>query len=234
MAGLWPSVLTVRTPGRPDRVMRALRPRDRAEWEELRARNHAWLRPWEATAPDHLPQVRFRSLVRRYDSEAQAGRLQPFAIEVEGRLVGQMHLFHITWGSLRSGNAGYWVSRDMAGQGIAPACLAALVDHAFQGLGLHRVQVDVRPENTASLRVVEKLGFREEGLRRRLLHIDGAWRDHRSFALTPEDLDGGSLLGAWNARLRREAAGQVAGQESPLGGRLRSPGPQNPAGSRGV
>lgn len=230
MAGLWPSVLTVRTPGQPDRVMRALRPRDRAEWEELRARNHDWLSPWEATAPDHLGHVRFRSLVRRYDSEAQAGRLQPFAIEVGGRLVGQMHLFHITWGSMRSGSAGYWVSRDAAGQGIAPACLAALVDHAFQGLGLHRVEVDIRPENVASLRVVEKLGFRDEGLRRRLLHIDGAWCDHRSFALTPEDLDGGSLLGSWNARLRREMEAADAGTDPRDAGR----GTQNPAGSRGV
>jgi len=202
MAGLWPSILTIRTPGEPDRVMRALRTRDRAEWEHLRIRNRTWLSPWEATNPDHLGHVKFRHLVRRYDTEAQAGRMQPFVIEVGGRLVGQMHLFNIAWGSLRSGSAGYWVSQDMAGRGIAPACLAALVDHAFYGLGLHRVEVDIRPENTPSLRVVEKLGFREEGVRRRLLHIDGAWRDHRSFALTTEDLAGGSLVVAWNATRR--------------------------------
>ena len=146
--------------------------------------------------------MKFRSLVRFYDGEAQAGRMQPFVIEVGGRLVGQMHLSGITWGSMRSGNAGYWVSRDMAGQGIAPSCLAALVDHSFYGLGLHRVAVDIRPENRASVRVVEKLGFRDEGLRRRLLHIDGQWRDHRSFALTMEDLAGESLVARWNATQR--------------------------------
>lgn len=206
MAGLWPSVLTVRHPGGPDRVLRALRPRDRAEWEELRRQNRDWLAPWEATSPEAPTPMRFRSLVRHYDSEAQAGRLQPFVIEVGGRLVGQMHLFGITWGSLRSADLGYWVSRHVAGQGIAPSCVAAAVDHAIHGLGLHRVEVNIRPENAASLRVVEKLGFREEGLRRGLLYIDGAWRDHRSFALTVEDLAGDSLVSRWNAQVRASTA----------------------------
>ncbi len=199
MAGLWPTVLTVRHPQRPDRVMRALRPRDRAEWEALRAANRRWLEPWEASSPEPVGQLKFRALVRYYDAEAQAGRLQPFVIETGGRLVGQMHLFGITWGSMRSASAGYWVSQDAAGQGIAPSCLAAVVDHAFYGLGLHRVEVNIRPENAASLRVVDKLGFRDEGVKRSLLHIGGEWRDHRSFALTMEDLAGQSLVGRWNA-----------------------------------
>lgn len=206
MAGLWPSVLTVRSPGRSDRVLRALRPRDRAQWEHLRRVNRQWLEPWEATSPEPVGQMRFRSLVRYYDGEAQAGRMQPFVIEVDGRLVGQMHLFGMTWGSMRSGSAGYWVSRHVAGQGIAPACLAALVDHAMYGLGLHRVEVNIRPENAPSLRVVEKLGFRDEGMRRGLLHIGGRWRDHRSFALTVEDLHGQSLVGRWNATRRHPQA----------------------------
>ncbi|WP_052466592.1 GNAT family N-acetyltransferase [Mobilicoccus massiliensis] len=209
MAGLWPTVLTIRHPEQPDRVMRALRPRDRNEWEHLRAVNRSWLEPWEATSPEPLGQLKFRALIRHYDSEAQAGRLQPFVIEVGGRLVGQMHLSGITWGSMRSGSAGYWVSRQAAGQGIAPSCLAALVDHAFYGLGLHRVEVNIRPGNVASLRVVEKLGFRDEGVRERLLHIDGAWRDHRSFALTMEDLEGQSLVARWNAAQRRPQAEQA-------------------------
>jgi ribosomal-protein-alanine N-acetyltransferase len=79
-----------------------------------------------------------------------------------------------------------------------PLALAAACDHAFVGLGLHRVEVNIRPENTASLRVVEKLGFRDEGLRQRYLHIDGAWCDHRSFALTTEDLGGSSVVERWN------------------------------------
>lgn len=200
MTGLWPTQITLRDVGGPTIVLRGLRPRDRQEWESLRARNRGWLAPWEATNPVPQGVARFRALVRHYDREAAAGRLQPFVIEFEGRLVGQMHLFGIGWGAARGGAAGYWVSEDVAGRGITPLALAGLVDHAFYGLGLHRVEVNVRPENVASLRVVEKLGFRDEGLRRAYLHIDGAWRDHRSFALTALDLDGASLLEAWRSR----------------------------------
>lgn len=67
---------------------------------------------------------------------------------------------------------------------------------AVYGLGLHRVEVNIEPENVASLRVVAKLGLRDEGLRLHL-HIDGDWRDHRSFAVTAEDLDGTSMVKRW-------------------------------------
>jgi [ribosomal protein S5]-alanine N-acetyltransferase len=90
------------------------------------------------------------------------------------------------------------VAESFAGQGIVPFALAAACDHAFLVLGLHRVEVNIRPENLASLRVVEKLGFHEEGLRRRYLHIDGQWRDHRSFALTTQDLGRKSMVEVWN------------------------------------
>lgn len=201
MTDLWPSLVRVRRPaGRPDVVLRALRGRDRAEWEGLRAANVDWLRPWEATSPQADGRLRFGQLVRHYDREGRAGRAQPFAIETDGAIVGQMHLTQIVWGSSRSGQAGYWVSRDAAGQGIGPTALAALVDHAFIALGLHRVAAYVQPENLASLKVLGKLGFRDEGMRQRVLYVDGAWRDHRSFALTVEDLAGESLVHRWNSQ----------------------------------
>ncbi len=197
--GLWPVTLTARRVGGEPVILRPLRGRDRHQWEELRAENIEWLRPWEATSPEPVAGgMAFRTLVRHFDREASDGRLQPFVIETQGRLVGQMHLFGIAWGSLRSASAGYWVAESCAGQGIVPSALAAACDHAFLVLGLHRVEVNIRPENTASLRVVEKLGFREEGLRRRYLHIDGQWRDHRSFALTSEDLSSSPLVETWN------------------------------------
>ena len=197
--GLWPVTVTARRAGGAPLILRALRHRDRSEWEALRAKNIEWLRPWEATSPEPVAtRLAFRQLVRHSDREAAAGRLQPFVIETEGRLVGQMHLFGIAWGSMRSASAGYWVAKSVAGQGIMPLALAAACDHALLGLGLNRVEVNIRPENAASLRVVQKLGFRDEGLRLRYLHIDGQWRDHRSFALTSEDLGGSSLVERWN------------------------------------
>jgi len=197
--GLWPVTITARRGDRPPVILRALRNRDRGEWEALRAQNIEWLRRWEATAPEgFVTRIGHRQLVRQFDREADEGRLQPFVIETDGRLVGQMHLFGIAWGSLRCASAGYWVAESVAGQGIMPLALAAACDHAFVGLGLHRVEVNIRPENTASLRVVEKLGFRDEGVRLRYLHIDGDWRDHRSFALTREDLEGSTVVERWN------------------------------------
>ena len=83
---------------------------------------------------------------------------------------------------------GYWIDEKFAGRGIIPTALAMAVDHCFRVVGLHRLEASIRPENHASRRVVEKLGFREEGLRRRQLHIDGAWRDHLCYALTVEEV----------------------------------------------
>jgi ribosomal-protein-alanine N-acetyltransferase len=113
------------------------------------------------------------------------------------RLAGQLTVSSITWGSLRSANIGYWVDEAWAGRGITPAAVALAVDHCFGPGGLHRIEVCIRPENAASLRVVHKLGFRPEGLRRAYLHIDGAWRDHEAFALTAEDVPEG-LVARWH------------------------------------
>jgi [ribosomal protein S5]-alanine N-acetyltransferase len=143
-------------------------------------------------------RVTFRQYVKSLDREARAGRIMPFLIEADGRIAGQMHLFGIVHGSLLSGAAGYWVAEAYAGQGIATRALAMLCDYAFGPLGLHRVEVNVRPENAPSLRVVEHLRFRDEGVRERYLHINGGWRDHRTFALTTDDLHGGRVLDRWS------------------------------------
>jgi ribosomal-protein-alanine N-acetyltransferase len=89
---------------------------------------------------------------------------------------------------------GYWVDRRFAGRGIMPAAVAMATDHAFNELGLHRIEINIRPENLPSRRVVEKLGFREEGMRVRYLHIAGDWRDHLCYALTAEEVPLGLLV----------------------------------------
>jgi len=111
--------------------------------------------------------------------------------------VGQLTVGGISWGSLRSAHIGYWVDQRVAGRGIMPTAVAMATDHCF-ATGLHRIEINIRPENVASRRVVEKLGFRPEGLRPRYLHIDGDWRDHLSFALTVDEVPGG-LVARWNA-----------------------------------
>ena len=168
-------------------VVRALRRGDEAEWLALRAHNRDWLRPWEATAPHGRAQsVSFAAYLR---SERRAHRRKtgmPMVIELDGALVGRVALGRLEWGAESGGSIGYWVSESVAGRGVAPTAVALLTEHAFRQ-GVHRVEIAVRPENAASLRVAQKLGFRDEGMRSRYLHIDGAWRDHRVFALTDDE-----------------------------------------------
>lgn len=190
----WPVVLTGSTPAALPVELGPMRRRDHEEWVQVRERNREWLQEWDATSPEANSQaVTFTRLVRQYHREGRAGRSLPFTIRVAGRLAGQLHLFNITGGSLLSCAAGYWVDQELAGNALAPTALALAGDYAFGTLGLHRIEVNIRPENVNSLAVVTKLGFRDEGERAAYLHINGAWRDHRTFALTVEELGGGTL-----------------------------------------
>lgn len=189
----WPVVLTDGPIG-----MRPLRQRDAQAWRSVRARNVEWLRQWEATSPDPENEAAptYSAMVRRLRAEGREGRTMPFVVTYQDALVGQLTVGGISWGSLRSAYIGYWVDQRVAGRGIIPTAVAMATDHCFS-IGLHRIEINIRPENMASRRVVEKLGFRPEGLRPRYLHIDGDWRDHLSFALTVDEVPGG-LLRRWH------------------------------------
>lgn len=199
MAGrVWP--VAVAGTWRGSRItLRPLRVRaDRREFSELRAANAAWTGPWDSTSPHPRGTLTFAQLVRQQDREAREGRSLPWVIDVDGRIAGQMHLFSIVEGALLSGAAGYWIGREFAGRGITPYALALLIDYSFEQIGLHRVEVNIRPTNANSLRVAAKLGLREEGMRLAYLHINGAWHDHRSFALTVEELGGERMVDRLN------------------------------------
>ncbi|TAK68460.1 MAG: N-acetyltransferase [Actinomycetota bacterium] len=199
----WPVVLGEGRVG-----LRPIRQRDAAAWREVRRRNTDWLRPWEATVPaeDGEPAPTFAMMVRRLRAEARDLRTLPFVVTYDDRLVGQLTVGGITWGSLRSAHIGYWVDREVAGRGVMPTAVALAVDHCFRQLELHRIEINIRPENVASRRVVEKLGLRSEGVRPRYLHIDGAWRDHLVYAVTAEELPMG-LLSRWRSSQASGAPG---------------------------
>jgi [ribosomal protein S5]-alanine N-acetyltransferase len=190
-------------------TLRPLRRGDARRWRALRNANLDWLAPWEATHPGPERSPTFGEMVSAFSREARAGRMLPFAIEWQGALVGQVTVSGITWGSLRSGHIGYWIDRGAAGRGLVPTAVAMVTDYCFLELGLHRLEVNIRPENTASLRVVDKLGFRPEGIRLAFLHIDGAWRDHATFALTAPEVPGG-VLERWRSEQRVRADGDAA------------------------
>lgn len=169
--------------------MRPLARTDARAWHDARRRSAAWLHPWDATVPpggDTRP-VGFPELIKRLRRAAKAGTTMPFAIEVDGRFAGQVTVNNIVRGSAQFASIGYWIDQTYAGRGAMPRAVALVIDHCFTAAGLHRIEVCIRPENSNSLRVVEKLGIDEIGLAPRFLHIDGAWRDHRIFAITAEE-----------------------------------------------
>jgi len=176
-------------------TLRPLAYRDARAWRAVRRRNAAWLMPWDATVPPggNERPASFRTLVSRLNRHARQGQGMPFAIDVDGQFAGQVTVNNIVRGSAQFGSIGYWLDRDVAGRGVMPTAVALVIDHCFRSAGLHRIEVCIRPENSNSLRVMEKLGIREIGYAPRLLHIDGAWRDHRIFAITVEECPEGML-----------------------------------------
>jgi ribosomal-protein-alanine N-acetyltransferase len=174
-------------------TIRPIRIRDARALERELLENRAWLRQWEATNPHAPLSFDTRASIRSLQANARAGHGLPFLIEYEGQLAGQLNVSGISYGSLSSATIGYWVSERFAGKNLTPTAVALATDYCFFQLGLHRMEICIRPENRPSLRVVEKLGFRYEGLRRRYIHINGEWRDHFCFALVVEELDTGVL-----------------------------------------
>lgn len=170
--------------------------------------NRSWLRPWEATSPDGPVSFDMRLGIRRLLQQYRDGVGVPFVMEWDGEVVGQLNVWGIARGSLASATIGYWVSERFAGRNITPIAVALATDICFRELRIHRMEICIRPENKASLRVVQKLGFRYEGLRRRYIHIDGDWRDHYAFALVREDVYEG-VLQRWLAGRAPEDAAAI-------------------------
>jgi len=186
--------------------IRLVRPRDARVLQHELLSNRSWLQPWEATSPDGFVSMDMRIGIRRLLQQYRDGNGVPFVMEYNGEIAGQLNVWGIARGSLATATIGYWVSERFAGLDITPTSVAIATDACFSILRLHRMEICIRPENRASLRVVEKLGFRYEGLRRRYIHIDGDWRDHYAFALVREDVPDGVLNRWLSGQVPRHAA----------------------------
>lgn len=188
---MWPVTLT------GDGItLRPPRLRDRSQWNSVRAENKEWLSPWEATFPQ-VPETSpafenlskrpsFYEMVRMLHQESRAGRSYSFFIWSHGNLIGQITLGGVMYGALRGAHIGYWIDRNFANRGFTTQAVQLVTAFGFSELGLHRIEINVRPENTASCRVALKAGYLEEGQRKAFLHIDGAWRDHICFVKNNE------------------------------------------------
>lgn len=171
--------------------------RDGKTWSELRIRNQNALLPWEPTGigawrERHQPTA-WPPLFAILKSEAKRGTILPFVIELDGEYVGQLTVGNIQRGAVRSAWIGYWIDEGHFGSGIATAAVALGVDHCFGPVGLHRLEATVQPANVASQKVLEKVGFRREGLLERYMDVNRRWRDHLLFGLTTEEVMGSAV-----------------------------------------
>ena len=163
---------------------------DYGAWAELRAESRAFLTPWEPTWPsDDLTRTAYRRRVRRYQAEVHDDHAYPFFIfrQPDGGLVGGVTLSNVTRGMTQTATVGYWMGERYANQSFMTRAVRALVPFAFNALRLHRLEAACLPHNGPSMRLLEKVGFRREGLARGLVCINGRWQDHIVFALLADD-----------------------------------------------
>ena len=197
------------TPRRHGEVgIRLVRARDARVLQNELLSNRAWLRPWEATSPDGPVSFDMRAGIRRLLQQYRDGSGVPLVMEYAGEVTGQLNVWGIARGSLASATIGYWVSERFAGRGITTTSVALATDVCFDEMRLHRMEICIRPENKPSLRVVQKLGFRYEGMRKNYIHIDGDWRDHYAFALTADEVPEG-VLRRWVSGRAPESAAAI-------------------------
>lgn len=146
--------------------------------ERSRTLHHPWVSP--ASTP-----WQFSQRLKRYHGDNNISLL---AINEKNDLIACINLNEIVRGAFQSTYVGYFAFEPFAGKGLMQTAMKLAIDYAFSELRLHRIEANIQPTNTRSIKLIESLGFRHEGFSPRYLKIGGAWKDHERFALTIEDL----------------------------------------------
>lgn len=170
--------------------LRRLEMSDAAALLDLRLRNRAFFQPFEPSRKDsHFTLEAQEKDISSGLLSAQNDQSYIFGIFLHetNNLIGRIALTGVARGPYQNAYMGYYIDQAHHGKGYATLAVKQCVRHAFQVLGLHRVQAAVMPWNKPSLRVLEKAGFRREGLAERYLKINGVWEDHVLFARTVEE-----------------------------------------------
>jgi ribosomal-protein-alanine N-acetyltransferase len=175
----------------PRVTLRPPRAADYNDWATLRRQSRDFLKPFEPRwSETDLTRRVFLSRLKRSREEARQGTDYAFFIFRRGTgnetLVGGLTLSNVRRRAAQYVTLGYWMGKDFVGQGLMTEAVGAVIPFAFDTLGLHRIHAAFLPTNTASRRVLEKNGFREEGYAENYLQIDGRWCDHVLFGLTRE------------------------------------------------
>ena len=172
--------------------------RDFREWAKLRHQSRAFLSPWEPIwAADHLSRASFTNRVYWSQRAVKNGNAVPLFVfhKEAGQLVGAITLDNIRRGPSQVGTIGDWVGQQYARQGFMSEAIIAMVAHAFGALDLSRVESACLPDNVASRGVLEKAGFKYEGVAQSYIQINGRWRNHVLYAALRGDRRGRSSAG---------------------------------------
>ncbi len=161
-------------------------------WVALRVESRAFLTPWDPVwAPDHLTRKSFTNRVYWAQRASKNGTALPlFLIHRDGGLLGAITLDNIRRGPAQSGTLGYWVGQRYARQGFMREAIGAVVHYAFTTLDISRIEAGCLPENMPSRGVLEKSGFKYEGVAQSYLQINGRWRNHVLYANLRHDRRG--------------------------------------------
>ncbi|RPF20694.1 GNAT family N-acetyltransferase [Myceligenerans xiligouense] len=171
-----------------DVVLRDLTIDDAGALADAYARNRAHLEQWEPARPDDFFTEAAQKRVVDLQLEQAAGGKGVFLVLASGdAVVGRLNLADIVHGAFQSGNLGYWIDAGLTGRGLMTLAVRSLVDHARDGLRLHRLQAGTLPYNRASQTVLTRAGFERFGYAPRYLHIAGEWRDHVLYQLILRD-----------------------------------------------
>jgi ribosomal-protein-alanine N-acetyltransferase len=171
-------------------VTRLLRVDDARELAEVLVAERAFMAPWEPVRDDaFFTDAGQEARLRLALAEHEQGRTLPLAIlDDRGALAGNVTLSGITRGAFLSADLGYWVRQSANGRGLATAAVREVLEVAFRGLGLHRVQAGTLPHNARSQQVLAKNGFVRYGLAPRYLCIAGRWQDHVLYQRLSDDV----------------------------------------------
>lgn len=164
---------------------------DFAEWAALRETSRAFLTPWEPTwPPDDLTRSAFRRRLKRYAEDQRGDLAYAFLIfrSDDNAMVGGLTLANIRRGVAQAGSIGYWVGAPFVRKGYMTAAVRALIPYSFATLRLHRLEAACIPDNTASIRLLERTAFKREGYARGYLCINGIWQDHLLYARLKDDV----------------------------------------------
>ncbi len=174
-------------------VLRAPQHSDFRQWTALRRASEDFLKPWEPVwAMDHLSRKSFTNRVYWAQRSIGNGTAVPLFLTRRGddALLGAITLDNIRRGPAQTGTCGYWTGAAFARQGLMQEALSAIVNYAFTELDLSRVESACLPENRASRGVLEKSGFKYEGVAQSYLQINGRWRNHVLYANLRNDRRG--------------------------------------------